>query len=174
MLTRKFSIRERFRCSLSKSLLNSKILPPLYRKYDSRITGEIQTEQFMANIEIHFPSCQFKFVAPTIFCSELWLKNDIHWHCNKLKGSSIHVLCWVHPEEWKKAHRKKSQTKTIEEGSEWLLNNVTDLLEKHWVGTKLGIKYWKKEWLQWLHEEEGIEEFFSEIKSQEIPSNWKT
>lgn len=174
MLTRRPSLRERYKQSLSKRLCNSNLSSLPHLQTHGLVTGQIQTNKFAADIEIYFSSCQFKFVAPTVFCSEPWLRNDMHWHCCQINDSTKHGLCWVYPEEWKRAHRNKSQTKTIEEGSEWLLNNVTDLLEKHWVGHRLGIKYWKKEWPQWFHADVGTAQYLHEMRTLGTPSNWQT
>jgi hypothetical protein len=106
-------------------------------------------------------------------------RNEPDWHCSQcadLNGLGNRCeLCWIHPAEWVLAqdHRMKRLSLCITEGSKWLRNNVAKLLDRHWVGSSLGLKKWPPDWGQWGHGQVGNREFLCELKRDGHPQNWE-
>lgn len=145
-----------------------------------RISGVVRGDAYRARIDIVFRPEHLKKSAPIVFCEENWIRRNLDWHCFRAKGSNDawekeDRLCWIHPLEWQQAHHHqlKRLTLVIEEGSEWLKNNVIKLLDRHWVGHELGIKKWKSEWGGWGHGQSGTNQFLSELKNNGHPKNWQ-
>jgi hypothetical protein len=143
-----------------------------------RIEGSLSGTGYRTHVDILFSPEYFKKVAPIVFCDDFWIRKDINWHCFKAGGiegwEDRYRLCWLHPNEWRAAndYQLKRLPFIIEEGSQWLCNNVTKLLDRHWVGNQLGLTTWREEWGGWGHGETGNQEFLGEIKQQGHPKNW--
>lgn len=143
-----------------------------------RITGVINIPT-RATIEILFIPSLLKQQAPIVLCDEEWVRRELDWHCLRGGGpnqawNDRRRLCWIHPGEWLLAHSgKKPLSLVIEEGGNWLQNNVTQLLTYHWIGHELGIKQWREEWGGWGHGDIGTRQFLEERKALGHPNNWK-
>lgn len=166
--------------NVSKWLGNAVIHPGWENRDFKRISGSVVTSICTARIEILFRPNHLKSCAPIVFCDEEWIRKEIDWHCfkNKLGHESwkdSYRLCWIHPYEWTRAHyhQLKRLPSVIEEGSSWLKNNISKLLERHWIGHILGIKTWKPEWGGWAHGDRGSKEFLNECKMDGMPYNWE-
>lgn len=145
-----------------------------------RIEGDIIREEYNAHIEILFRPHEFKKYVPIVFCDEAWITRRLDWHCFRAKGAidgwdDRDRLCWIHPREWSQAHnyQLKRLPLVIEEGSTWLSNNVSKLLDRHWVGHELGLTRWRPEWGGWGHGNVGTHEFIRELQQQGHPQNWE-
>lgn len=143
------------------------------------ITGKLIRSEYEAEIEVIFCPSQLKIIQPIVFCYEPWVRHEMDWHCLPyLKEGSLwngyYNLCWIYPGEWILAHNYKSKRlkKVAIEGSELLKNNLSKLLDCHWVGHALGIKKWRDEWGAWGHGRKGIQEFSQEIEARGMPNNW--
>lgn len=145
-----------------------------------RISGYIKESRYCAKISIVYNPDNLRIEVPIVFCHEEWIRRDLDWHCFRSYSESniwgdLDRLCWIHPKEWRLAndYSEKSLWLVINEGSEWLKNNITKLLDRHWIGHTLGLISWKKEWSGWLHGEKGTAEFLNELKRQGHPVNWQ-
>jgi hypothetical protein len=143
------------------------------------ITGDLTQPDYQAKVNIVFCPSKLKKLAPIVYCNESWIRRENDWHCLRVnvEGHQWHghqQMCWIHPAEWRLAHseQRKRINSVINEGSEWLRNNLTQLLGCHWVGHFLGIKKWRPEWGGWAHGDEGTREFMSESRSNGLPHNW--
>jgi hypothetical protein len=166
--------------NISKWLNDAELHSGWENKDFKRISGSLTTGICTARIEIVFCPNDLKCRVPIVFCDEEWITRELDWHC--FRGTSGYEswrekdrLCWIHPHEWAKAHchRLKRLTCVVDEGSEWLKNNVSKLLERHRIGHTLGIKKWKSEWGGWAHGQLGTDQYLSELKEAGHPRNWE-
>jgi hypothetical protein len=144
------------------------------------ISGKVVTKSYAAEIDVTFIPSQLKRRPPIVFCGEPWIIRDLDWHCFRAEGrggvwSQRDRLCWIHPAEWEMAHdySLKPLSLVIEEGAAWLKNNVTKLLDRHWMGHQLGMRKWRTEWGGWGHGSIGTQELLTELKSNGHPLNWQ-
>lgn len=144
------------------------------------IRGTVVQSSYRAEIEIAFCPDSLKKKAPIVFCDEPWIRRELDWHCFRAKGANEawadrDRLCWIHPCEWELAndHQSKKLRLVIDEGSEWLKNNLLKLLDRHWTGHELGIKKWKTEWGGWGHGKTGTNQLLAELRKNGHPNNWQ-
>ena len=138
--------------------------------------GVLKTHLYQARVDIFFKSHDFFETPPIIRSSEAWLKDDADWHYQRdSKGTGGGELCWIIPEEWAKIHSlyNKPLETAINEAASLIINNTTNLLNKHWAGYELGLTEWQPEWDQWKHYQAGQDEFHEEILKHGKPTHWK-
>lgn len=170
---------EQFHHTISKRLEDTKYGVVSYDTSLRSVSGKIVTKNYTADIEIHFSPRNLKCQVPRVFCEENWIRRELDWHyvsiSKAVPGNVKPFLCWILHHEWNLAHNHKAKRLqlVIEEGSDFLLNNVSKLIEIHWVGHTLGIRHWRDEWNQWLHGKDGVAEYKEEMSKFGHPKNWE-
>lgn len=144
------------------------------------LTGDLRRRKYQARIEIAFKASEFKSSTPLVFCNEEWIRKELDWHCYQAPEKNgifaeKHRLCWIHPLEWHLAHNHllKPLSAVIEEGTRWIENNITKLVDRHWFGHENDLKKWRQEWGGWGHGDAGTKQLMSEYKKLGHPSNWE-
>jgi hypothetical protein len=169
-----------FHEKVSEILSNTTLHQDWFDLTYKHIEGDLVREEYCAHIDIWFRPREFKKYAPIVFCDETWITKQLDWHCFKAKDPRLdcgdrYRLCWLHPKEWCLAHN--NQLKTLEtvitEGTLWLGNNVSKLLDRHWIGNELGLTKWRTEWDGWAHGSLGTQEFNQEREEKGHPRNWQ-
>lgn len=123
------------------------------------VSGRLDIGPILVGIKIEVPwrFQQVKRLPPTIFCLEPWMKSGPDWHNGP-------PLCWTLPNLWRDCmtRRQKSVASIMSEGWNWMRNNVSALVAKHYDAELRGLKEWQPEWDFWGHGAKGVIEYKSE------------
>lgn|GEM_PF-2332888 len=124
-----------------------------------RIEGRLYTNLRFVNIEIRVPwrFRSAKLFPPFVWCHEPWMRSGVAWH----NLGDEYGLCWVHVEEWREfiAWRGKPVSNIVTEGTNWLFNNVGNLINRHYCAEIEGLTEWQPEWDDWKHDPAGEAEY---------------
>lgn len=127
--------------------------PPYYRLF-----GRLDIGAALATVEIHVPQdfSVVRRVPPRVWCHESWMRDGADWHNNPRTG-----MCWVLEALWRHAMNweEKSALAVINEGRQWLLASVRNLVSRHYTAELEGLTAWPEEWSFWAHFDEGIKEY---------------
>ena len=123
-----------------------------------RLVGRLDTGVLLAKIEIRVwqDFNVLKEYPPPVWCHEPWMREGADWHNSRVSG-----MCWVLQEAWNDGMNWKGKRASaiLEEGREWLLNDVRCLINRHYTAYRDGLTKWPKEWPYWDHETRGVEEY---------------
>lgn len=100
---------------------------------------------------------------PVVICTEPWIiLGEPNWHI-----SSEGVLCWDYASHWKDSISTVLKAEThgnaAEFGSRWFLRSTRNLLNRHLLASRSGIKEWRKEWDYWAHGEAAAREYLKSL-----------
>lgn len=127
------------------------------------VSGRLDVESVLASVSIRIP-WRFRDVKrhpPRVCCLEPWMKTGADWH-------NFEALCWTLPELWRDrmAIRRKTVASIMTEGCEWMRNNVSLLIARHYYAHLQGITDWPAEWEAWGHGRKGVAEYKREKREQ--------
>lgn len=98
---------------------------------------------------------------PRVVCKENWMRMGDEWHVYE-----DYSLCWVLDDQWRDILTGYLKTLRNEEveliASTWCLTNAKDLIYKHHLAKRLGLKSWPKEWIAWRHGDQGKRDYLRE------------
>lgn len=122
------------------------------------LEGGLEITETIASIEVFIP-VKFKDLKnkpPGVRCLESWMKVGVDWHNFEENG-----MCWIIPPLWRDvmSWKGKPVKNIISEGCDWLINDVTVLLDRHYFATLTGMNEWPEEWTAWSHYQKGIREY---------------
>lgn len=120
------------------------------------VGGRLDTTVTIARLKIEIPwrFKDLKRTPPRVWCNEAWMKTGADWHNGP-------PLCWVLPHLWRDvmAWRGKPVRAIMEEGLEWMLRDVTSLVNRHYAAHLEGLDAWPNDWEAWGHGTIGMEEY---------------
>lgn len=102
---------------------------------------------------------------PKVFCDAPWIRREIDWHfvppgCGHKRGH----FCWVLAPEWEDYfHTGPGAGCPLEmrtqDAAIWLVSAMALMLDRHRVGTELGLMDWPETWLDYSHGAKGLREY---------------
>lgn len=135
--------------------LRRSTIEPVHGKY-IRVTGRLDTEVTIVSlrIDVWWDFRQVKSTPPIVYCSEPWMKIGPDWHNGP-------PLCWALPDEWRDAMswRRKPVASIYEQGIDWMVKSVRNLINRHYSAHLEGYDTWPEEWDYWGHFKEGVREY---------------
>jgi hypothetical protein len=113
-----------------------------------QITGGIVSELTIAPVEIWVSQYALRREAPTVWCRESWMRDDVDWHNDEKLG-----MCWVLKRQWAdEMDRADVQpVQLLHFGVNWLLTAAAQLIDRHYHGHARNMTKWPKEWKQFKH-----------------------
>lgn len=97
---------------------------------------------------------------PTAFCFADFIRHETDWHV-QVDGSLCHVLphewAWQIDQWWQQGIEMEQ---IVDRASAWCWQNVDSLITRHLLGHRIGLTKWPKQWGQWSHYQQGIDEFY--------------
>lgn len=131
----------------------------IVRKRDSyQLTGRLDIGVRFVDVMIQVPVSfeEVRFKPPRVICTESWMRSDPDWHNDRVSG-----LCWVLEDQWRDvmSWSGKSVSLIMSEGCDWLLNDVRNLISRHYLAHYENITSWQPEWDSWAHRDEGAREY---------------
>jgi hypothetical protein len=157
------------------SILN-KVLPRLFSSYTTKKTtpkGEWMIV-VKGDLRLDNPHCDYRFsrtaqitmmflpykltrCLPMVWVHELWMKQEIDWHCRDNR------ICWELDNYWTDLLKEKEKTLSFEDllifAMTWCLESSASLIGRHWYAHTNKITEWPKEWDFWGHGETGKNEY---------------
>lgn len=133
---------------------------PDYRESEPyyRVTGRLDTGVVLASVEIRVwqDFAMLAQVPPSVWCREPWMRTGPDWHNSNTCG-----LCWVLGKAWcdVMSWEGKRALSVIQEGRNWLLNDVRSLIDRHYIASLEGLTSWPEEWPFWAHGDAGVREY---------------
>jgi hypothetical protein len=98
-------------------------------------------------------------VAPVVFCGADFIRQETDWHIQD-DGSLCHVLAeqwrWQLGQWWEQG---TDIGQVVDRAAIWCCQNVDSLITRHLHGHRIGLTKWPKQWEQWSHYQQGIDEF---------------
>jgi hypothetical protein len=120
------------------------------------LAGLLDTRVVLASVVIIVPKRfkNLKASPPTVFCTEPWMRTGPDWHNGP-------PLCWVLPDEWHDVMNWKGKPAAaiLSEGRQWLLNAVSNLVNRHYVAHRENLAEWPAEWTFWNHYDAGVQDY---------------
>lgn len=124
------------------------------------VNGKLDTGVLYASITVRIPKLfrDLKRRPPVAVCHEPWMRQDRDWH------NFSTWMCWVLPHEWRAAMNWKGKpvNAILSEGCDWLIQDVSILINRHYHGHDAGMTEWPKEWNAWGHGDAGVAEYLLE------------
>ncbi len=99
-------------------------------------------------------------LPPTVNCSESWVRRSPSWHYETQNTR----FCWVLEKEWTEHFRdRKKAGDSIDtmcaDAAGWLVNAISIVLSRHWIGSETGLFEWPSEWEDYSHGDAGVQEY---------------
>jgi hypothetical protein len=130
---------------------------------DHRVTGVLNTGLKRVAIEIIYSHrfSDLRTTSPNVFCREDWMRDEDDWHNSNITG-----MCWILANVWHEYQGwpNKPRERVVADGVLFLIEFSKNLINRHWVGHRRGLKNWKPEWKCFGHHEEGVKEYLREQK----------
>lgn len=147
---------KKFANALARRLRNASVEDSKPRCYVVR--GKIDTAGALADIVVcvSWRFSDLKKFPPVVVCNEPWMKKEADWH-------NTDYLCWIIPPQWHEVMGWKGKPiqAIIDEGCDWLVNGVSNLIARHHLAHLEGIEHWPPEWDAWAHGKKGISEYYN-------------
>jgi hypothetical protein len=128
------------------------------RNPNYEVSGRLDIGSCFVGITVCVPISfnELKRNPPRVVCKEPWMKDGAEWHNSRSNG-----LCWVLANQWVDVMgwTGKSVTSIIDEGVKWLINDVTNLISRHYFAHCENLTSWPPEWDAWAHYGEGVKEY---------------
>ena len=120
------------------------------------VRGQIELPDGNAELR-DLADCSFEIATtwrihpPHVDCHEAWFRNcNLDWHSYQTGG-----LCYEFQVFWKdRLAQMEAETGTdraLQFAVDWCLKGVGNLLSKHLLGERLGLKTWPTKWSSWPH-----------------------
>jgi len=103
--------------------------------------------------------------TPWVDCKESWTRRDVDWHFLDLQRKhGFTAFCWVLDLEWQdhfnqRLENGESPSVLCEDAAHWLVEAMSLMLSRHWIGWEHGLDHWPREWEDYSHGEAGVEEY---------------
>ena len=103
-------------------------------------------------------------VPPKAFCHADFIRQEVDWHVQS-DGSLCHVLphqwTWQLGQWWQQG---MDMDALVNNAAIWCCQNLDSLITRHLYGSQMGWTKWPKQWSQWSHYQQGVDEFHQSVR----------
>jgi hypothetical protein len=101
---------------------------------------------------------------PLVICKSKWLRSGNDWH-----AASDGTLCIEFPAHWQDEINRTIELQgwsiAVDQAALWVLHSTVNLLQRHLIAYRLGLKTWPSQWTYWPHKpQDALQKFNSEFR----------